>query len=76
MSIIQMEKVMTKNQMMETIESQQEKIEELEGRIDATVEFLKYVATGSEQLWEMVCRDCLDMEVPAGVDLREEVKYL
>jgi hypothetical protein len=74
---------MTKKQMMEaiallddTIESQEEKIVELEDRIGAIVEFLKPVAIGSEQLWEMVCRDCLDMEVPAGIDLREEVEYL
>ena len=52
----------------------EERIEELENQIYKIFEFLKPIAIGSEQLWEVVFEDILDREVPNGVDSRKEYR--
>jgi len=52
----------------------EERIEELENQIYKIIEFLKPIAIGSEQLWEVVYEDILDREVPNGVDSRKEYR--
>ena len=56
---------------MNEIEELRLRVETLENFIR---EFAKPTAIGHEQLWEMVCREVLDMPVPSGIDLRDIVK--
>ena len=53
-----------------------ERIDQLESRLESVVRFLEPLTIGSEQLWELVCNDVLDMPVPHGPDMRSEVKSL
>ena len=54
----------------------EERVYTLESQVGALEDIIKPLAIGSEQLWEVVFKDCLDRPVPHGVDLRPLVENL
>jgi len=59
-----------------SVEELEDRVDELESKVNDLIAIMKPIAIGSEQIWEIVFEDILKQDVPCGPDVRSMANRL